>query len=431
MPVFFARQRRPLLFLFILVLASLQQTGESRQALAGSFSWRALNLAEPLTIEEERSPAAQDIARRFNPAMAFPSRDIWPTDVSYSWHDGSPLMGRIVAGTGRVLREFVARAHSTLQDTSWADLPRTDASGNRIEYYVDGPGDDREEAGLMRWVQRWREITGTAPESGPEAVTQTAYPPTQYAHLYWVDRSRGLLGVQYWFYYPFDQWINNHEGDWEHINVILQGPDRLADASAFTPVGYQYYFHETMYEPPRVVRVGGRRPDGDHVMVFAGGRGDFLFRNGIFSGGSYPLPANYPGAGGIFGMLRGPDDDTREPVRYIHADEFRVVLLPEPERLDAGERPELSWLRLPFFAGQPRVYHNLFVLDWLKRNSAPPQPGERPDWNGGTPQAIWTAADEIRVAPLRLPEGWRTLEPRLFRPPVVAASRRYLRAASR
>jgi len=32
--------------------------------------------------------------------------------------------------------------------------------------------------------------------------------------------------IQYWFFYPFNDGANNHEGDWEHINVIVTIKDR-------------------------------------------------------------------------------------------------------------------------------------------------------------------------------------------------------------
>ena len=50
-----------------------------------------------------------------------------------------------------------------------------------------------------------------------------------YVHPFIVDQStkttKTFLGyefiIQYWFYYPFNDGGNNHEGDWEHINVVI------------------------------------------------------------------------------------------------------------------------------------------------------------------------------------------------------------------
>src|SRR6185436_11303938 len=41
---------------------------------------------------------------------------------------------------------------------------------------------------------------------------------------------RYALVLQYWMFYPFNDGPNNHEGDWEHINVIVSTRGRLEDA---------------------------------------------------------------------------------------------------------------------------------------------------------------------------------------------------------
>lgn len=33
--------------------------------------------------------------------------------------------------------------------------------------------------------------------------------------------------LQYWFFYPYNDGVNNHEGDWEHINVSIRPLDKL------------------------------------------------------------------------------------------------------------------------------------------------------------------------------------------------------------
>lgn len=38
---------------------------------------------------------------------------------------------------------------------------------------------------------------------------------------------RFQLAIQYWFFYPWNDGGNNHEGDWEHINVIIAPRDRV------------------------------------------------------------------------------------------------------------------------------------------------------------------------------------------------------------
>jgi hypothetical protein len=157
----------------------------------------------------------------------------------------------------------------------------------------------------------------------------------------------------------------------------------LGRASEYRAVGYEYYFHGSRLETDRPVR------HDDHAVVFVGGRGRLLWWSGPQSGGSYPWPASYPGAGGRFGPFAA-SDDTRRPQRILEADRFDVVLLPEPARLDARRHPELSWLKLSFFAGQPRVFENPPLIDRFGGGKPPRQPARRSDWNAIGSRPLWS-----------------------------------------
>jgi hypothetical protein len=355
---------------------------------AESAGWAAgPHAVEPLSVAEEHDPAAAEIARRFNPAMALPDRDgPWPVSVGYLWGGGADLQSRTVAGDDAVVRTDQAVANADLDRKPWGDLPDHDARGNRIEYWIDGPGDDHVRDGQTDWRRRWHE---TAEKT-----------PTQYAHVFWLDRARGQLVVQYWFFYPFNEWINHHEGDWEHINVVLEGPSRLGQASAYRAVGYEYYFHGYRLETDRPVRVEDRGRPGDarqdHPMVFVGGHGSALWWSGTQSGGSYPWPAAYPGAGGGVGPFTVADD-TRVPARILEPERFHIVMLPEPGRLDTSAHPELSWLRLPFLAGQPHVFGNPPLVDRFGGGKPPRQPARRREWNSIGSRPLW-AGTAVRDA---------------------------------
>ena len=351
-----------------------------------SASWAATPRAvEPLTAAEEADPAVAAIARRFNPAMALPDAGgPWPVSVAYTWSGGADLQARTVGPDGAVLRTATARAGADLARTPWHELPANDRDGNRIEYWVDGPGDDRTQDGKdgngaeSDWRRQWR--------------ASTAKTPTQYAHAFWLNRARGELVIQYWFFYPFNEWINHHEGDWEHVNVVLAGPpgrSQLGRASEYRPVGYEYYFHGQRLDTDQPIRAAS-----DHPLVFVGGRGSVLWWSGNQSGGSYPWPASYRGAAGSFGPF-AVSDDTRRPARILDADAFDVVVLPEPARLDARARPELSWLRLPFFAGQPRSFANPPLVDRFGGGKPPRQPARRADWNAIGSRPLWSGTPTV------------------------------------
>jgi hypothetical protein len=365
-----------------------------------SAAWTDDARAEPLRADEEVLPEAAALARRFNPAMAFRGEALWPVDVRYAWRDGAPVMGEVKAGRGKPARRFVAVPNPELERRAWDDLPSTDEDGRPIRYTVDAPGDDREAAGTTGWRARWEALVKTDP---------VATAPTQYAHLFWVDRQQGLLGIQYWFYFPFNEWVNRHEADWEHVNVILKGPRALSaeTADAFRPVGYQFFFHGWRLDTDRVTRIGGAAAHEDHVLVFSGGRGKWLWWGGAQSGASYPWPALFRGAGS--GPLP-PDEDARAPTRFLPASAFRVVVLPEPDRLDATARPELSWLKLDFYAGQDDVHTNPPLVNWLGYGRAPSQPARRKAWNAASSKTAWPCPlPAFAAGPLALPPEWPVL----------------------
>jgi hypothetical protein len=378
--------------------------------------WSDRGQPQPLTAEEEASPAAGRLARSFNPAMAFTDRGAWPVEVRYAWHDGADLVAKVMGRHGRVEREYVAVPNAELERRPWDALPARDPQGRPIRYTVDAPGDDQEEGGRTRWRARWDALVGRdTPAARPSAA---AFPPTQYAHLFWWNRKEGLLAIQYWFFYPFNEWVNHHESDWEHVNVILKGPTTLDEGAAFEPVGCQFAFHGFRHDTSAVVRVGGPRGGEDHVVVFVGGRGRLLWWRGTMSGGSYPLPAVYAGVGP--GPL-SPDEDTRAPARFLAPGDFQVVQLPEPERLDARAHPALSWLKLPFYAGQDHMRTNPPLLDWLGFAGPVLQPGLRSTWNARTSKTLWPHVASALPPRPALPSDWPLIAAPWLPPPTLAA----------
>ena len=85
--------------------------------------------------------------------------------------------------------------------------------------------------------------TSRATRSSPAAATSSGRAgstkgtkPTAYAH---VATEKGRLALQYWFFYPFNDFNNTHEGDWEMIQLNFDAPDaQQALETQPTEVGY-------------------------------------------------------------------------------------------------------------------------------------------------------------------------------------------------
>ena len=94
--------------------------------------------------------------------------------------------------------------------------------------WVDMPGTDPKS-----WKEHWRNNFSRKLRSDYRALMKT------YVHPFLEDVSGpdGHLGVQlvlqYWFFYPYNDGGNNHEGDWEHIHVIVS-PKSLVDRPALS-----------------------------------------------------------------------------------------------------------------------------------------------------------------------------------------------------
>ena len=115
--------------------------------------------------------------------------------------------------------------------------PGADDLGEGLyEYNLDFPGDALNPGcDYERWARR---VT-----AGTE--------PTVYAHVVREPADPDRLALQYWLYYPFNDWNNLHEGDWEMIQLVFEAGS-AEEALAGTPSEVGYSQHE-----------GGERSDWD------------------------------------------------------------------------------------------------------------------------------------------------------------------------
>jgi len=100
-----------------------------------------------------------------------------------------------------------------------------DLSNGLFEYHLDFPGDALDPGcAYEQWADRL--LAGTD--------------PTVYAHIV---TEGDQLALQYWFFYPFNDYNNKHEGDWEWIQLNFATTD-AAEALEQDPVQVAYSQHE-------------------------------------------------------------------------------------------------------------------------------------------------------------------------------------------
>lgn len=110
--------------------------------------------------------------------------------------------------------------------------------------------------------------------------------PVVYAHVATEQSRPGRLSLQYWFYYPFNDFNNKHESDWEMIQLEFAAADPAA-ALGQPPDRVGYSQHEGMeqarWDDPKLEILGGTHPvvhvaAGSHANYF--GSALYLGRSG-------------------------------------------------------------------------------------------------------------------------------------------------------
>jgi hypothetical protein len=339
-------------------------------------------------IAEYRRAELEELVQRFNPTLVLPKAD--HVTVNGRRYQLLPTNAHLVADTLQL--DQIQAAPYVMHDS--ADIPLHELDPDSLVALTETllryeSGQSVFEAWYYDWVgdrpTQWWEGYGRY-RTGPDSAQWSQ--PTVYAHPF-VDPG-GRVVIQYWFLYPFNDHVGNHEGDWEHINVVLtpdqQGIDEV-----------HYYFHVRSMTLPQ----GEYHPeivDGTHPVVYVAGRLynvlDFPVR--WFTGehnegahGTYPYPGEWEGAGGL-GAPESVQKADEDSTRVVQHNRFSVVLTPEPSRIDYQRKPEVleewAWLVLPVRWGFPSVTS---VGSEAKSvdvgNRAPFGPPFNPAWNRTAP----------------------------------------------
>ena len=339
-------------------------------------------------IAESVRDSLEAIARRFTPSLVLPKDDavqvgkrrfqLTPCDpwlVADTLHidqiDAAPYQLR--TDTSIPLRHLSPDSLVNLVD----DALRYQSDPDHLEiWYFDFPGVSPSE-----WWKQYARL-----RTGADSVRWAE--PVVWAHPY-LD-GLGRLVLQYWYFYPFNDYISDHEGDWEHVNVVLN-----EDRTSIREI--HYYFHGRSVRLPQ----GDYLPeieDGTHPVVYVGGRSYMIwdyptrFLNGDHNSGShgnYPYPGEWEAAAalGHTESVGGSDGDTLRTVSYR---EFRTVLTPEASRIDYRAHPEVlrDWatLLMPVrwgFPSGPSLASSFKLTD--VGNRAPFGPAFNAGWNRTAP----------------------------------------------
>ncbi|MAT04257.1 MAG: hypothetical protein CL424_04340 [Acidimicrobiaceae bacterium] len=261
----------------------------------------ALSPARPVAAQSEptdRSPE-QELVERHAPIVMVREQSA-PCDTDGEPFEPAPV--DIVLENPEIFLRQVGNDDPVAQrGPSGADL-----FDLREGWYLDFPGDALE-PGCIFEQDFWRFYDG-------QSVT--------YAHIAVEDDRPGFLAVQYWFFWYHNPAKNDHEGDWEFVQLLFEA-DSVTEALAADPVSIGYAQHtggeRAVWSDERIERVDGRP-----VVYAAQGSHASYFESGHFLGRS---------SSEGFGC-----DDTTGPSRRLDP---AVVLL--PAAVDDADDP-FAWL---------------------------------------------------------------------------------------
>jgi hypothetical protein len=237
----------------------------------------AADLADETSLAERHAPVVRLVEQT---EECGPGEPYEPTDVDLLFGDPTVAL-RGPWGAGDLVKIGPAAA---------------DLAG-LYEYHLDFPGDPLDaRCDFERWARR---------------LTDGATPAV-YAHVATEDGRPGKLALQYWLFYPFNDFNNTHEGDWEMIQLEFDAATPR-EALAEEPVRVGYSSHE-----------GAERADwgdeklevvaGDHPVVYpAAGSHANKFTEALYLGSSAE-------AGVGCDDTRGPHVELTPAVKVIPSD---------------------------------------------------------------------------------------------------------------
>ena len=251
---------------------------------SGILAVLALPVAANADLEDE-----QTLADRYAPVVRLvdqpeecgPGEPFEPTDVDVLFGD------RTVALRGPWNTTDLVKIGPTADDIA-----------GLYEYHLDFPGSALDPGCTYElWARR---IT-----KGSE--------PTVYAHVASDPADRDRIALQYWIFYPFNDFNNKHEGDWEMIQLDFTGADAAAALAADHPDEVGYSSHE-----------GAERAEwGDAKLEVVDGTHPVVYPAAGSHANKY-TPALYVGSSAEAGVgcddTQGPHRELRPVVRTIPSD---------------------------------------------------------------------------------------------------------------
>lgn len=241
-------------------------------------------------------------------------------------------------------------------------------------------------------------VSGDTAAAASQAVEQMLAEDVRCCYYGRVLRREGWTTLQYWFFYPFNNWrsgffgVNDHEADWEMVCVYLSGPQGYEE-----PEWVAYSSHDfsgddlrRRWDDPEVEKVG------EHPVVYAAAGSHASY----YAPGEYlaeiELPFLRPLVRLSDGFRRRWRRILRQP-RSLESSRFNVFRIPfvdyaRGDGMSVGPGGDLEWNEaylldpVPAWAANYRGLWGLYAQDPVSGENAPAGPLYNRD---GTMRRSW------------------------------------------
>ena len=204
----------------------------------------------------------QELAEEYTPQILL-SYGSWPgvdiKDESYLYTDYIPMYVNNVTKLDRKTVYLNLAEAVSYQGSVYGP-------GNVLLGTLNHIGDPvfRSSANYLDFSPAW-ELFSLSIEDGYKALTLY---PSVYFKVFRDNSKDNPIAVQYWFFYYYNDWLNNHAGDWETITVFLD-----ADAQPVEAI-FSTHYETNKYAWEYVERVSNTHPK---IYVSNGGHGSYSF----------------------------------------------------------------------------------------------------------------------------------------------------------
>ena len=203
------------------------------------------------------------------------------------------------------------------------------------------------------------------------------FPNTAYAHVYKTTHETytdSITVIQYFYFYPYNDWHNNHEGDWPQVRVIVN--TRNPNDENFAVLGVEYTFHGAhfsyyedynskpditsnfVFNPREEIKlIQDTHPvvyvaPGSHGLYPTGGRFR-AYRLGLDNAPGSEVIENWENMSHTGLVLSTMADDSNSEIWELY--NIKLLPVPNPDLDNMGLADTLSWLGANVRWGTPEV----------------------------------------------------------------------------